>query len=398
MNHRRISRRKGFALIEAMVAGLVMAFGMLAMVSMQLTLSRNADTAKARTEAMRLAQEQMEQLRSFTMIEPSAAGVAWTAERAWDNLPASGSQTVTTNNAYTVSWNVGNGGISASDVMKTVSVNVAWTDRGGEDHAVTLNSVISRTDPSDSGFLGFPLPQNTNLKRPKNRNINIPIPAVDLGGGKSGYQISPTLAVVFSNDSGLVIQKCDSDTPFVIDPTYDLDNCITSSALMIAGYITRASTSVPWPDGINYAGVTSANNDDINCKFGDATDQNTGAVLSEYKYYLCIIPVSDATDPPLTWSGTIRLGGIPAATSSDRHFVCRYQFKDTTLSDNARNIQPYEDVDESTDSQNYVIHTGNGGSCPAADSVVLPVLHQDCRPSNASRATDCPASSANNFS
>src|SRR5687768_8847406 len=81
-----LKRLQGFALIEAMVAGLVMAFGMLAIIGLQLSLSRNADFAKSRTEATRLAQEQMEELRSYRTIAPSDPSALWAAERAWDNL------------------------------------------------------------------------------------------------------------------------------------------------------------------------------------------------------------------------------------------------------------------------------------------------------------------------
>ena len=59
-NQPRRARNGGFALIEAMVAMLVMAFGMLSLVGMQSMLSRNADTAKQRTEAQRLAEEKLE--------------------------------------------------------------------------------------------------------------------------------------------------------------------------------------------------------------------------------------------------------------------------------------------------------------------------------------------------
>lgn len=390
MTSPRKSRGAGFALIEAMVAGLVMAFGMLALVSMQINLSRNADVAKSRTEAMRLAQEKMEELRSFTVITPTPVTDTWSTTKAWDNMAATaGSDTIATNNTYTRTWEFGSGNVTSPNVMKTAHVTVSWTDRANEDQSVTISSIISKTDPTDVGFLGFPLPQNTNLKRPKNRNVNIPIPAVDLGGGNSGYQISPYLAVVFSNDSGLIIKQCTSQTAFTISTETDLSGCTTSTALMLAGYI---NSSIGWPAGlgINYSAVTSADSTNINCKFGDATDQTTGATISGYKYYLCVIPISNATVPPLAWSGTIRLGGL----ASSNVIVCRYEYIDSNSSANARNVQPYINVSESMDSQNYMLQNAN--SCSGSGTTVNMVLHQNCRTGHAD-ATNCPAKSANNF-
>jgi Tfp pilus assembly protein PilV len=384
----RKPRGAGFALIEAMVAGLVMAFGMLALVSMQINLSRNGDVAKSRTEAMRLAQEKMEELRSFTVITPTPPTDPWSTTKAWDNMAAN-NDTVTTNNTYARTWTLGSGNVTSVDVMKTADVTVHWTDRAGEDQYVKISSVISKTDPTDVGFLGFPLPQNTNLKRPKNRNVNIPIPAVDLGGGNSGYQISPNLAVVFSNDSGLIIKQCTSQTAFTISASTDLSGCTTSTALMLAGYI---NSSVGWPAGlgINYSAVTSADSANINCKFGDATDQTTGATISGYKYYLCVIPISSATTPPSAWGGTIRLGGL----ASSNLIVCRYQYIDSNSTANARNVQPYDNVTESMDSQNYMLQNAN--SCSGSGTTVSMVLHQNCRTGHAD-ATNCPAKSTNNF-
>jgi Tfp pilus assembly protein PilV len=56
--HRTHSR--GVSLVEAMVALAVMAFGMLAEVGVQTTLRLNADVAKQRSEATRIAQETLE--------------------------------------------------------------------------------------------------------------------------------------------------------------------------------------------------------------------------------------------------------------------------------------------------------------------------------------------------
>lgn len=395
---RRTSRQAGFTLLEALIALLVMAFGMLALAGMQLSLSRGADIAKQRTEAMRLAQEQMETLRSYASLT------------AWNAL-AGGTNTAATNTTYTRTWAFGG---ASTDTMRPVTVTVAWADRtsAADNQTVTLASVISQTDPADSGFLGFPLPENKNLKRPKNRNINIPVPAVSLGTtGKSAYQIAAGVTIVFSDISGSVVERC---TGAVDATTYvaGTAGCTVLNAYILAGYVTGDITpsgtpapaaSAPFfpaptlPTGVNTSGLNGwdvAGGIPISCIYTRATDQNDNippptATIALAHYYLCIIPVT-ATGAGSAWSGTLRLGGLP--TTSD-YKVCRFQYPTSSyLTANMRNAQPYVGVNESLDNQNYYITNSGGASCPSisanvgnitrtASDTLVTTLHQDCRSS-----------------
>lgn len=426
------SRDGGFALIEALVALLVMAFGMLSLVGMQTMLSRNADAAKQIAEAQRLAQEKLECLRAYTKIDAdttvSATRNCMGALRAvdtWADMatatdPGNPLTSTFSNAKYSRSWELG---AASTAPMRPITVRVDWTDRAGVTQTYRLSSVISQSNPDDSGDLGFPLPQNTNLKRPKNRNLNIPVPAVDLGGGKSAYQINSTLAVVFSNDSGYVIQKCNT---LVTAANYATlvaattgDRCTNYSAYVIAGYISGDSgwTSTVagiLPTGINTAsitGVDTSNGQTVSCAYSPATQVtnqnvtvNPPAVAGVWRYYLCVIPVTAGG----TWSGTIRLAGMEttnaaAVNNTSRWSVCRFQYAASTLfpNDNERNLQPYSSVSTSLDSQNYFI--SSSGSCPVRTVVtgngpsqqsisVATTLHQNCMTSNsvANRAMDCP--------
>ena len=73
---------RGVALIEAMIAMLVMAFGTLALVGVQATLRLNSDIAKQRAEATRIALADLETARNFI----SVAAVAGTAGVSWDEM------------------------------------------------------------------------------------------------------------------------------------------------------------------------------------------------------------------------------------------------------------------------------------------------------------------------
>ena len=70
----------GASLIEALVAMLVMALGLLAVTGIQSRLRQSGDAAKQRTEATRIAQAEMQRLRSYSVLSrdastPSAATV-----------------------------------------------------------------------------------------------------------------------------------------------------------------------------------------------------------------------------------------------------------------------------------------------------------------------------------
>jgi prepilin-type N-terminal cleavage/methylation domain-containing protein len=389
---RRIGSQRGFTLVEALVALLVMSFGMLALSGMQLSLSRNADIAKQRVEAMRIAQERIETARSYTSLT-AAAGIDWTNLVADVAAPA----TVTANTNATFNVVVTAGGL-VTDAARTLQVAVNWTDRAGAPQSVSLVTVVSKNDPKDPGLLGNPLPGNTALKRPKNRNINIPIQALDLGGGRSSTQFSPDYVIVYSNIDAGVVKICDPVTAGTTATVAEINTAIATlgGCIDVAGYIVAGYIGTPAaiPTGINYSAVSrnaAHATEGIRCLLAPATDQNDGTtIIAGYQYYVCVVPL----ESPFLWSGTVRLGGVP--TSGD-YVVCRYQYTQTNIDANERNVQPYVNVNKSMDEQNYLVTQSAGGTCPLAmtvPGVSVGVLHQDCRASNpGNHATDCPPAS-----
>jgi len=206
----RAGRAAGFALIEALIALLVASFGMLAIAAFQGTLSGSSDIAKQRSEAVRLAQLKIEQLRAYQRVasDPNVVNHIFNftddVVSGSDTIgPASGAYA--TNTTYSRVWTVTGAG---TDLQKWVRVAVSWQDRNGTTQSVNLQTVIARSDPVSIGMLVVP-PIAMNARTPKNRNVDIPYPAIVLADGKTsafqpGSDVSPNPNpyFVFDNVNG----------------------------------------------------------------------------------------------------------------------------------------------------------------------------------------------------
>ena len=369
---------RGVALVEAMVALLVVAISLLALAAAFVTLSRGAEVGRHRGEATRMAQERLEQLRGFTSIDGGlGTGTSW-------NALASGQDTPPGTAPFERRWTLGG---QAADPLRPVQVEVRWTDRHGEAHSLSLATVLSRTDPGDVGALGVPLPENTALKRPKNRNLDIPIPASDLGNGESAFRLPGTpYAVLFSNDTGWVVKTCTLTGTGTTITLADLSACSTTPAYIVAGYVSLAGGAA-FPAGLAVHTGAIQGASDVTCAVTTATDPATGAALPGYRYYLCVVQVPSAG---AGWSGRLALAAPALNGGSTQLLVCRFEYPAVPgLSANQRNLQPYSQVAESLTSQSYLLTSQSG--CPTVDGLAT-VEHQRCRNDNPNRAADCPAS------
>jgi type IV pilus modification protein PilV len=252
--YRNRHRQAGFTLVEALVALLVMSFGMLALAGMQMTMNRSADLARQRSEAVRLAQLKMEQLRAYDGIDSGSYTYG-------ANVVSSGSaETIcptctsplnsTTNATFARSWAVTRSdGVTATtsdDLQKWIRVAVSWTDRTNQTQTVTLSSVIARNDPiAIEGMVGGQARAKTRY--PKNRNINVPYPAVTLSGGKTSAFIPPpgNVIYVFDNNSANIVKQC-SATPVAITALARSSGTVTVIAahpFPVGARVTIAGTS-----------------------------------------------------------------------------------------------------------------------------------------------------------
>ena len=357
----------GFALIEALVAMIVMSFGMLAVAGFQVNLSLNSDVAKQRTEATRLAQQKMEQLRTFDTLTAYGNNMVSSTSAS----PAT-QETITTNTTFTRSWAITSP--NTPDTGRSATVTVAWTDRAGNPEKVQLVSHISATNPLLTGSLFFPLPDGTILRRPKNRSIDIPIPAISISGtGKSYIPWSGTSGgyLVFSDNSGDIVQKC-SATP-TTESLLNTGTCVTFDGYLLTGYITGTASKVALVTKV-VVPFTSAQyiRGTPECSVGPAYDQTTSTPtqIAGTKYYVCLIQPTDHDTSASTarvWSGRVDLAGDTAASLAGTQ-VCRFSTSATTTVNN-NHPATYLLVDRSLNNQNFYI------SSNCADASASRVLH-----------------------
>lgn len=394
----RPSRHRGVTLIESLIALLVASFSGLALVGMQSSLSRHAEIAKQRSEAVRFAQARMESLRSAASLSLAAVEGGRTPGAGdtggWAALPLA-VQTPLGDGQTRFEVDSALGG-SDADPMRSALVTVRWLDRTGlpaasvgsgqaHNQQVQLASVITLSDPRETGLLGNPLPPQAQLKRPGDRSLAIPRDALRLGEGRSAVQIAADLVAVLDDATGELRQVCN---PEIVAVTADRIKALLAagacSALkghVVSGHIGRGSADIPWPTGIATAELLRQNPAagwGIRCKLSEVLDPASGGPLTEghgSRYYLCVIPLQ----APHAWSGTLRLGGVP--TTGDL-LVCRFESAVATLAANDRNVQPYENVRTSLRDQNFLIVKAPEGICPAAmmqPGFSVGVPHQDCR-------------------
>lgn len=373
----RRTPQRGVSLIEAIVAMAVMAFGMMAIVGLQSTLRQNSDIAKQRSEAVRIAEQAIEQWRAYSTLGGYNAVVTPTA------------QTVAGLNAsYTL-----NRTVTPEPGWKSIAVQVSWVDRSGQTQSVTLNSIIAAADPALSGILTMaPGGGGLPTRPPLGRNPAIPVQAKDLGNGKSGFKPagdSSPVVWVFDNLTGVIVGVCNTVTTgqdqltgadvsacsnnsnglplsgfvrFFTDltqPTAANSENPTSLALNLAVTLTLSSTGHASPDHLCYANAPAT----------PPTTQRSVRYFCAIFFNTGVVPVWSgiSTLTPLAFSGDVAwlIADNAADARASRYRVCRYTpaTSDTQPIPNQLHPRNYTNVTavEQLTNQNFLlIRAGDG--------------------------------------
>ncbi|CAM5782000.1 type IV pilus modification PilV family protein [Rhizobacter fulvus] len=399
----RRPRQRGFTLLEALIAFLVLALGLVALAQLPKQLRLRAEVARQHGEAVRLAQSEVETLRAFAVIE-DAIGL-----RSFDAI-APASRAVDTNGThYTLTRRVADDPTTAA---KRVAVELTWTDRSSNPQVLTLASVIARESPALGAALG--LARTESLARgAAGRSPRIPILAKDLGNGRSALKLEAAgdLALLLDNVTGLVVGRCTGIDPGIATrdlTTTHLGPCDTTAAgLLITGTVRFTAAVPPDPSHANDAPLPftmvaqpTTGTDPIAALCGSeamkavavervggrhlevvpiaalpallgvATWTDTGERFA--RYHCAVFPGATAR-----WSGRtiVQPSGWSLGTVDGAWRVCRYTSdldRSGAIDANAEHPADYRDLTTSLTNQNFLVVSGSA-ACPTGNNTGLSV-------------------------
>ena len=164
---KKILSQKGVGLIEALIAGLIFAVGITAVFQLQGTFLKNSSAANARSIAMSIAEEKIEDLRSFQVTNTSGltnnkfyfAGIASNAggkcnvfnNGICSDLVLPSGNVIRDNISFLRNWSVTDfyykSGVLTTFpnnevVQKKVIVTVGWTDTDGINQTASLGCIF----------------------------------------------------------------------------------------------------------------------------------------------------------------------------------------------------------------------------------------------------------------
>jgi Tfp pilus assembly protein PilV len=356
-------RQRGITLLEALIAFLVLSLGMLAIARLQTHLRLDAEIARQRSEAVRLAQQDIESMRAFALLSAAPGTPAFAAITAESRtVDASGNAT---NTAYRVTRQLEP---TTTLQAKSLRVTVDWHDRAGDSREVALASVIAGTAPAFSGALGLAR-SNAPARGAFGRSARIPLVALDLGDGRSAFKpvAAGTVALVFDNASGRLVGRCAAVAATTTTRELTRGNLGTCDATMghlLSGVVRFAAvapaalevvlalTGGPYP----VAPACSA----------EAVVASTGD--RHVAYHCAVYPAAGGR-----WSGRATLvpsGWTIGARAADRR-VCRYTADldgSGAIDANIEHPDTYIDADAGLANQDYLFVAGDA-PCPAGRAV-----------------------------
>lgn len=341
-------------MIEALVALVVVAAGMLGVAGMQAGLQRGAELARLRATALRIAQTDLEAWRTALARDPAA-------EPPQPELEPS--VTPVTRDLSLADDGPG---------LRTMTLQARWEDRAGQLHQLQLATAVALLPAELSGSLLQPA--GPPVRQPQGRHPAIPRAAVDLGNGTSAFapaaanagdaaDAATQVRWVFEHTTGRVTSTCTGST------------CTAVQASLLAGHVRFGpglGAAAATPDLRVTVRTTAPEDKTIDC-----ITRQAGEALS----YHCLVP--RAPGPQGGWSGRTLMTQLPLAASIDDARaqvwrVCRYTpvrgshpEVDGLGFTNRMHPLDYHGVTESLTGQNYlVIPAGDGvqpAPCPGDD-------------------------------
>jgi prepilin-type N-terminal cleavage/methylation domain-containing protein len=126
----------GFTLIEVMIAIGILAFGLLALTTMQIKAMHGGNRGRHASNAAAIAENKMEQLQQNPWASIPDTGGFVVDPSAQNNVQLDGASS--NERTYNVSYQITD--IEAT-FTRAIDVTVSWTEEGGENRSITLSSI-----------------------------------------------------------------------------------------------------------------------------------------------------------------------------------------------------------------------------------------------------------------
>jgi Tfp pilus assembly protein PilV len=407
---RQRRHQRGMSLIEALMAFLVVTLGMLGLMRSQDNLRLNSEAARHRGEALRLAQQTLEEQRAF--VAPNAVLASTPSLPHYAAIQSS--------NAASVPWSASNTDYKLSQhvdehshfAYKTSRIEVAWTDRRGQPQHLGLHTLITGQDPTLAAVLSQ-APRAHPVWGVGGRSHFIPPMAHDLGDGRSSFKPSSTSTLVwlFDNRSGRITAIC-TGLPANMQQQQvtnnDLSACSAVHGLLLSGLVrfswaqppaAQAANDEPLPLSVELSLSSAPTTNPPQCVSEalkvvqwsagssawvplNATPASlnlsnwteTGERFVSYHCLVDLPPTGNSTPAPnAAWSGHshIHPQGWSIGLNATQHRVCRYS-SDTdgsgTIDRNEEHPAVYTEVRTPLNHQHFLVVRGDQ-ICPASAPV-----------------------------
>ena len=133
---RRIRDPGGFTILEVMIVISILTFGLLSLGAMQLHAMQGGNRGRHATQAVAIAEAEMERLQRLRWTSLTTTTGFSTATASTNTVQSESNNNV--EQAYSLSRRVTD---MVATFTRSVDVRVSWTEKGGESRNVTLSSI-----------------------------------------------------------------------------------------------------------------------------------------------------------------------------------------------------------------------------------------------------------------
>jgi Tfp pilus assembly protein PilV len=388
-------QHRGVSLLEVLFSLLVLSAGVVGMGKLHRQLQGHADMARQRSEAVRLAHDEIEASRGLGSTPPSSDSRT-IADMAGQRF----------NTVFRLSREVD----EANALLPSTTVAITWQSRDGSTQQAVLVSALSTHDPVLSGALSLVPGLRDALGGSAVANA-LPPSAAHIDDKRSAFKptASATIAFVVDDVTAQVVEQCTGVPAEVasqdLRPEH-LKQCAEFKALLLSGTVRFSNAEPPDPvaandtplelalsvglpgmlapaspwcsaeaqktviyraaDGVHREAVAL---DATPASRGLASWQDSG---ERFVAYRCVVVA--AGDPP-RWSGQSVLVpvGWTIGTAPTQRRVCRYVNDidgSGAIDRNDEHPSVYRNVDQPLQQQNFLVTRGDL-ACPAGAAATI---------------------------